>query len=308
MNRAATTENVLLTGGTGWIGRNLLPHLHRPTITARRPERVPAGLKDQVADVIGWDALSGPLPSSSNPPFTSVINLMGESLADRRWTKAYKERIQNSRSQGTRHLVTSLLNQSPLPQTFISASAIGWYGDQGDREIDETFPASDDFLGRVCTEWESACQPLIEHGVRVVNLRLGLVLGPGGGALQKMLTPFRWGVGGVLGSGRQWMSWIHLDDLIQLILFALHHEQLSGPVNAVSPNPLTNREFTQALGRQLKRPTFCGVPQWALRTAFGEFATYLTASQRVLPQKAQASHFSFTYPTIEQAFSHILSP
>ena len=299
--------STLVTGATGWIGRRLLPHLENVTATSRCPTAAKARLGDQVSEVLAWDPCSGPLSLQGRGPFGTVVNLMGESIAEGRWTANKKKRIRDSRLLGTRNLVESLLSSGSLPNTLISSSAIGIYGEQGDRILDESQPAADDFIGHVCADWEAACQPLVDRGVRVVWMRTGIVLGPNGGALGKMLPPFRWGCGGTLGAGHQWMSWIHWQDLIALILFAINNEQVSGAINAVSPLPVTNREFTIVIGQKLNRPTLFRVPNWVLRLVLGEFASVLTASQHVLPVHAQRSGFHFTFPDLSSALDDCLA-
>ncbi len=297
--------SVLVTGGTGWVGRHLIPDLTDPVVVSRDIGRAASRTGD--ARLIECDLSAARIPAGQLTGIESVVNLLGESIADGRWTTARKKRIRDSRVMGTRHLVQSLMENDSLPHTFVSASAIGYYGDRGDTLCTESTPPSDDFLGEVCVQWESAVQPLVEAGVRVVWLRIGIVLGRGGGAAEKLLPPFRLGLGGRIGNGRQWMSWIHLQDLVELIPFCLNNPSLQGPINAVSPTPVRNSEFTQSLGQALNRPTLLGVPKFALRIALGEFANFLTASQRVHSQALDGSEFEFRYPTLELAWQEILS-
>lgn len=236
----------------------------------------------------------------------AVVHLAGEPVAQR-WTPAAKQRIRASRAEGTLHLVEAIASLASAPATLVSASAIGFYGSRGDEVLTETSSPGADFLASVCAEWESAAARAAGSGVRVVSLRIGMVLGPHGGALAKMLLPFRLGLGGRLGSGRQWMSWIHVDDLVALIRFALDERSLMGPVNATAPEPVTNAEFTRELGRALGRPAVLPVPAFALRLLFGEMSEVLLSSQRVAPAAAQAAGFAFRHPRLAPALRNLLA-
>jgi uncharacterized protein (TIGR01777 family) len=236
-----------------------------------------------------------------------VFHLAGESVAEGRWTAAQKDRIRDSRVRGTKNLVAGIARAEPRPRVLASASAVGYYGDRGEEELTESARPASDFLADVCLEWERealAAEPL---GVRVVTLRTGIVLGHGG-ALAKMLTPFKLGAGGPLGNGRQWMPWIHVADMARLYLHAAATEGIRGPLNAVAPNPVRNSEFTKALGRALHRPAFMPAPYIGLRIVFGEFAKVLFASQRVIPKVALDTGFSFEFPEIAGALAEILAP
>ncbi len=296
----------LITGATGWVGGHLVPKLDRPVVTSRSAGRARDKFGELISGAVQWQATDGPMPTHDWGAVDRVVNLMGDSIADGRWNEQKKQSIRDSRVLGTRHLVQSLLQQPKPPEVFVSASAVGYYGDHGNETIDESTPASSDFLGTVCADWEAAAQPLVEAGVRVVWLRIGIVLGQGGGALEKMLPLFRWGLGGRLGSGDQWMSWIHIDDLIDLILFALDNQSCAGPLNAVSPNPIRNRQFTTQLGNQLGRPTWLPAPKFGLRMMLGEFADFLLASQRVMPVRAEQAGFQFKFPDLNSALNDIL--
>jgi uncharacterized protein (TIGR01777 family) len=236
----------------------------------------------------------------------AIVHLAGEPVAQR-WTAAAKQRIRASRVGGALRLVEALASLSNPPATLVSASAIGYYGSRGDEVLTESSPPGSDFLASVCAEWEDAAARAAQSGIRVVTVRIGMVLGPRGGALAKMLLPFRLGLGGRLGSGRQWMSWIHLDDLVALIRFALGEGSLTGPVNATAPEPVTNAEFTRELGRALGRPAVLPVPAFALRLLYGEMAEVLLSSQRVLPAAAQAAGFSFRHARLAPALRHLLA-
>jgi uncharacterized protein (TIGR01777 family) len=239
--------------------------------------------------------------------FDAVIHLAGESIAEGRWTEEKKKRIRESRVKGTRLLGDALANLSKPPRSLICASAIGYYGNRGDELLTETSPPGDDFLAQVCVEWEKGTELAREKGIRVVNTRFGIILDAKGGALAKMLPPFRMGIGGKIGSGKQWMSWIALDDVVGAIKFALSNETIAGPVNFVAPNPVTNAEFTKSLGKQLSRPTIFPIPAFGVRLAFGEMAdALLLSSQRVEPLKLKQSAFPFQFNELEGALRHVL--
>jgi uncharacterized protein (TIGR01777 family) len=232
------------------------------------------------------------------------VNLAGEPVVQR-WTAAARERILNSRIQGTRSLVATLRKHPPT--VLVSASAVGYYGSRGDEILTEDSPAAPDFLGQVAVEWEQAARAAEEFGVRVVTPRIGVVLGRGGGALAQMLPPFRLGVGGRLGTGKQWMPWIALDDLVSLIEFAIEEAALTGPVNAVAPNPVTNAAFTRELAAALHRPAIFPVPAFALELLFGEMSQILLGSQRVIPQAALRAGFQFHFADLGQALRHAVT-
>jgi uncharacterized protein (TIGR01777 family) len=248
---------------------------------------------------VGTEALEG---------LVAAIHLSGASVAARRWTLAYKREIRASRVESTRVLATALAGLSQPPHTLLVASATGFYGDRGDELLDESSSPGTGFLADLCQEWESAAQPARSAGIRVIHLRFGVVLGPGG-ALEKMLPLFRLGLGGKLGSGRQWMSWISLADAVAAILFALDTPALSGPVNLTAPHPVTNAEFTQALGRVLHRPAIFPAPAFALRLALGAMADEaLLASARAFPSRLTAAGFNFAHPTVDGALTAALAP
>jgi uncharacterized protein (TIGR01777 family) len=257
-----------------------------------------------------WDpAASTPVAVSSElEGCDAAVHLCGANLAARRWTTAYRSEIVASRVESTRRLATVLAALKRPPQSLLVASAVGFYGDRGDELLTETSPAGSGFLADLCQQWEAAAEPAVRAGIRVVHSRFGVVLGPGHGALERMVAPFRFGLGGKLGSGKQWMSWISLTDAVNAILFALEKTSINGPLNLAAPNPATNAEFTRALGRQLGRPALLAVPAFALRIALGLMADEaLLASTRALPAKLQAAGFQFAHPTIEGALSATLS-
>jgi len=234
-----------------------------------------------------------------------VVNLAGESI-NSRWTAARKERILNSRIKTTAGLVKAMTHLKNRPKVFISASAVGYYGPRGDEELSETAPAGTDFLATVCSRWEEEALRAQDLGVRVVLLRLGVVLALGGGALQQMLLPYRLFAGGPVGSGRQWFSWIHLEDLMKVIQYALNNNTLEGPVNATVPQPVTNQEFSRILGEVLHRPSWLPVPAFMMRLVFGEMADMLLNGQRVIPEKLVRSGFEFKYLSPRQALENLL--
>jgi uncharacterized protein (TIGR01777 family) len=241
--------------------------------------------------------------------FDACIHLAGESIASGRWNDEKKRKIRESRVKGTKLLSDALANLKRPPKTLISASAIGYYGNRGEEILDEGSAAGNDFLAGVCVEWENSTSHARDQGIRVVNTRFGIILDSEGGALAKMLTPFRMGVGGRIGSGKQWMSWIALKDVIAGIEFALSNETLKGPVNFVAPNPVRNAEFTKALGKTLSRPTIFPIPAFGVRLAFGEMAdALLLSSQRVTPDGLQKSGYGFRYPKLEEALTDVLTP
>ena len=237
----------------------------------------------------------------------AVFHLAGDPVAEGRWTAEKKQRIRDSRVLGTRHLVDALRKLERRPSVLVSASAVGWYGSRGDEVLDEASPPAHDFLADVCVAWEQEARRAAEFGMRVVSIRTGMVLGDGG-ALPKMLPPFRFGLGGPLGNGKQWVPWIHVDDLAAMYLHAAENTNVSGPMNGVSPQPVANKEFTKVLAAVLHRPAVLPAPYFALRLAFGEFAQILFDSQRVLPKAAERSGFQFRYPELRPALEAILSP
>jgi uncharacterized protein (TIGR01777 family) len=298
---------VLVTGASGFVGPRLLRLLDRPVVLSRNPDRSRAAIGMLAGRIVRWDPMQGPPPSEAFEGVDVVMHLAGESVAEGRWTAAQKARIRDSRVIGTRHLVQGIAQAAVRPRTLVSASAVGYYGDRGEEELTESAAPGRDFLAEVCVAWEQEALAARQHGVRVVTARTGIVLGAGGGALAKMLTPFKLGGGGPLGSGRQWMPWIHVADLARLYVHAAETTAVDGPMNAVAPHPVRNSEFTKALARQLHRPAFLPAPYFGLRLLFGEFAQVLFASQRVVPQVAVDSGFVFQYPEIAAALREILS-
>lgn len=293
----------LVTGATGFIGRRLVASLDRPVVLSRRPEVARKVLGDVRA--YAWQPETGLPPAEALEGVEAVFNFAGESVAGGRWSAERKNRIRASRVGGTRNLVAGLEAQKIRPRVLVSASAVGYYGSRGDEVLKEGAKPGDDFLAEVCAAWESEAGRASRLGVRVVTPRIGLVLGKGGGALERMLLPFKLGLGGRLGSGKHWVPWIHLDDLVNLLLHAANQE-ISGALNAVGPAPVTNREFTRTLASALHRPAIFPVPEFALRLIFGELASVLLASQRVVPGVAAATNFRYRYPSLADALREIV--
>lgn len=296
----------LVTGGTGFVGKRLLPLLDHPIVLTRNADRAQRSIGPMSGRILTWEPMDGPPPPEAFDGVDVVIHLAGESVAEGRWTAAQKARIRESRVVGTRHLVEAMARAAHRPRVLVSASAVGYYGDRGEEEVTERSTPGDDFLADVCVEWEREALAAEKAGLRVVTLRTGIVLGHGG-ALAKMLTPFRLGAGGPLGNGKQWMPWIHVDDMARLYLHAAVTESIRGPMNAVAPHPVRNAEFTKALGRALHRPAFMPAPYIGLRLLFGEFADVLFASQKVIPKLAMETGFEFAYPDIDAALRQIVS-
>jgi len=299
--------NTLITGGTGFIGRQLVQRLGGAEVVTRDPARAARQSWPAGTSFISWRDQNHPLELPADYQPDAVVNLMGESIASRRWNKAFKEQLRTSRIAGTQQLVAGILATRKLPRVMVSASAIGYYGDRGEEFLTESASPGDDFLARLSIDWEEATRPLREAGVRVVHLRIGIVLGRDGGALEKMLPLFRWGLGGRLGNGRQWFPWIHELDVVELIAWLLEESQVSGPVNAVAPGIVTNRDFTRELAKQLNRPAIFPAPRFGLRLAIGEFADSLLASSRVVPKVALDGGYAFRFPSLPQALQDVLS-
>jgi len=296
---------VVLTGSSGLVGSALIPVL---TSGGHEVVRLVRSQPRPEASEVRWDPETGEIDPAALEGVDAAVHLAGESIAAGRWTTSRKARILESRVKGTRLLVETLAGLGQRPKVLVSASAVGYYGDRGEERLTEdSGSGSAFFLANVCRQWETATEPAAAAGIRVVNLRFGIILSGGGGALPRLLTPFRLGVGGRLGSGKQFMSWIAIDDVVGAIVHVLKTEALRGAVNAVAPQAVTNREFTKALGRVLGRPTLFPLPACAARLAFGEMADeLLLASQRVEPAKLLASGYQFRFPEIEGALRHLL--
>ena len=289
----------LVTGATGLIGRALLNRLGHAVVLTRNPERAKHIVPKVEAHA--WSPEAGPPPAHALDGVDVVFNLAGEPVAEGRWTADKKRRICDSRVLGTRNLVAGLAASGRRPRVLVSASAVGYYGDRGDEELVETSPAGRGFLAGVCADWEREALAAEALGMRVVCTRIGIVLARDGGALARMLTAFRLGAGGKLGNGQQWMPWIHLDDVVGILLSASQDARIRGALNVVGPRPVTSADFTRALGKAVHRPAFLTVPKMALRLAFGEMGQVLTDSQRVLPKVAEQTGYAFKHAELGDA-------
>ncbi|HKK71923.1 MAG TPA: TIGR01777 family oxidoreductase [Candidatus Krumholzibacteria bacterium] len=298
---------ILVTGATGFVGRALVAALVERDVEVVASSRNPLRAASQLPLIyrhVKWDPNVGPAPREVFDGVDAIIHLAGENVAGR-WTDDKKKRIRDSRVLGTRHLVDSLRGLDDRPRTLVSASAIGYYGDRADDELREDDEPGDDFLARTCVEWETEGVHARALGLDVVQLRISIVLDPAGGALQQMLPPFRFGVGGPLGSGDQWWSWIHRDDLVRMLITSVD-ERWDGPYNAAAPGVLRQKEFADVLGDVLGRPSFVPAPAFALQMLFGEFSTELLASKRVVPQRALDAGFEFRHPELVDALLDLL--
>ena len=300
--------NIIVTGATGLVGSALVPSLiadgHSVTCLVRGDNANPPHPGTTAAR---WNPETGTIDAAALEGHDAAVHLAGESVAEGRWTDEKKKRIRDSREKGTRLIAETLAQLSVRPQVLACASAIGYYGDRGAEVLDENSSSGKDFLSEVCRAWEAAADPARAAGIRVVHLRIGVVLSDEGGALAKMLTPFKMGAGGKIGSGAQYMSWVALDDVVSAIKHVLNDESLKGPVNVVGPRPATNAEFTKTLGAVLGRPTLFSVPAFAARLAFGEMAdALLLSSARVEPKRLQSTQFKFAYPQLDGALRHVL--
>jgi uncharacterized protein (TIGR01777 family) len=295
--------DVAITGSSGLIGSALVDALraagHRPVRLVRRPA--------SGEDEISWDPAAGTIDASSLEGIGAVVHLAGAGIGDKRWTDAYKQEILSSRTEGTSLVAKTVAGLDKKPSVLLSGSAIGFYGDRGDEELDETSPAGTGFLADVVVQWEASAQAAVDAGIRTSFLRTGIVLSPKGGALKKQLPLFKSGLGGRFGNGRNWQSWISIDDEVAAILFLLTAD-VSGPVNLTAPEPVTNREFTHVLGSVLRRPTALPVPKFGPKLLLGgELAeALLFTGQRVLPKRLEAAGFSFQDPTLEGALRRLL--
>jgi uncharacterized protein (TIGR01777 family) len=297
--------DVAITGSHGFIASKLIPALkdkgHRVLRLVRTAETEPGS--------IHWDPEKGRIDAAGLEGIEAVVHLAGEGIGDRRWTDEQKRRILESRTKGTGLLATTLAELQRPPAVMVSASAVGYYGDRGDEVLTEESSPGTGFAADVCVRWEQAAEPAATAGIRVAHPRSGIVLGRTGGALKKMLLPFKLGLGGRLGSGRQWFSWIAIDDEVRVLLHLIERSELTGPVNATAPNPVTNAEFTKTFGRVLGRPTVIPVPTIGLKLVFGSEAVDegLLTSQRALPARLESDGFEFQTPELEGALRQVLN-
>jgi uncharacterized protein (TIGR01777 family) len=304
--RYANDMTIAITGASGFIGRRLMKALAGGNHTLRVLSRhsgtnLPPGVQLYV-----WDAMKGPPPEDSLEGVDAVIHLAGEPIAQR-WNADVKEKILESRATGTRHLVQALSTARRRPALLICGSAIGYYGSRGDEVLTESSPPGSGFMADVCVAWEKEADLAESLGMRLVKLRTGMVLGANGGALAKMIPPFKAGMGGKLGHGDQWMSWVHLDDLVGILQYSLDNP-VRGPLNGTSPNPVINADFTKALAHALSRPAVVPMPAFTLKFMFGEMSEVMLASQRVMPRAAEAAGYRFRYPDVDAALANIVSP
>ena len=302
---------VAVTGANGFIGRatvERLEHRGHKVVKLVRGDTDGTGSHGRGESTVHWNPAAGRIDAGAMEGLDAMIHLAGEPIAARRWSKDQKRRIADSRVNGTRLLAEALAGLESPPSVLVSASAIGWYGNRGAEMLDESSEPGDDFLARVCRYWEDAAEPAKAAGIRVCNPRTGIVLSPSGGALASMLLPFRLGLGGRIGNGRQWMSWITLDDEVSALLWLLDAD-VRGPMNLTAPNPVTNRDFAAALGRALRRPVLLPTPKVALQARLGRELTesLLYSSARVVPSTLQSGGFEFAHPTLEPALQTMLN-
>ena len=294
-------STLLVTGATGFVGSGLCGAAaekgYAVVALSRSPENAAI---PSVQRIEAWHPDAELIPSSTLSNCGAVVHLAGETIGQR-WNLDKKARIRESRVNSTNRLVESLSKAETKPEVLVCASAIGFYGESGNQEFTEDSPPGDDFLAEVCQDWEAEAQKAEALGIRVARLRLGHVLGKDGGLLKTMLPPFKMGLGGKLGSGAQWMSWIHVDDVAGIILYAIENQHVNGALNATAPIPVTNTEFTKTLGRVIRRPTLFPVPTFALKLRFGEFTDFVLMSQRVLPEKTLSTGYEFRYSDLESA-------
>lgn len=304
MSDVTQSWRVIVSGSSGLIGRRLTDYL------SNRGHRVHPLVRTEVrpgSREIHWNPRRGSIEREALEAADAVVHLAGENIAAGRWTAARKQRILGSRVEGTRFLCESLASLTAPPRVLLSASAVGYYGDCSAQPVDEQSSSGSGFLSRVCRQWEAATRPAQQAGIRVVHMRIGLVLAAEGGALSRMLTPFRMGLGGPVGNGRQYVSWIAIEDLVRCVEYIIGHDSLSGPVNTVAPNPVTNAVFAKTLGRVLHRPALAPLPALAVKAAFGEMGqALLLQGARVLPGKLLDGGFEFRYADLESALHHEL--
>lgn len=290
---------VLITGATGFVGRRLQAFLARAGHT---PVTVSRGAAGQFQ----WDPMSGPIPAAALSGVHAVVHLAGENIGKGRWTEEKKRRIRDSRVIGTRHLVEGIARSPNKPRVVFCASAVGYYGDRGDDKLAEDSEPGTDFLAQLCTDWETEASKAEAQGARWISGRFGIILAEEDGALPAMLTPFRLGVGGPIGTGKQWMSWIHVEDVCGLILHSIERISIQGPINITAPVPVMNRDFAQTLASVMGKFAIFRTPYMLLRLAVGEFAQYLIGSQRCVPIKAMATNYIYKYRELEAALRDCL--
>ena len=299
---------MILSGGTGFIGtplrRRLLEKGHQVTLLTRNPSSVKTE-GDRLKAAL-WDGKNSGAWTAEVDGAGAIINLAGEPIVAKRWSKKQKERILTSRLDATRAIVSAVAKATQKPKVLVNASAVGFYGDAPEGEVTESSPAGNDFLAGICKRWEEEAQRAQAHGVRVVRLRTGIVLEKGGGALQKMLLPFKLFVGGPLGSGRQWLPWVHREDVIGAILFVLENQSVSGAINMTAPTPVTMKQFCTTLGTVMDRPSWAPVPSFVLKIVLGEMSEVVLTGQKAIPKKLREAGYPFLFPKLEEALVGIL--
>ncbi len=304
------SSTFVLTGATGLIGRRVYRALRERgdsvIVLTRNPERAKSRFPD-AAQILLWAPGVAGAWSTAIDGADGVIHLAGEPIAEERWTEEYKKRIHGSRVDGTREIVDAIAAAEKRPGVLVSVSGVGYYGDTGERPVDEDSPAGGDFLAEVCVAWENEAQRAGEYGVRVVTPRMGIVLADDGGALEKLLTPFKMFAGGPVGNGEQWFPWVHIDDVTGLILHSLDHPEVSGALNAVAPGLIRNRDFAVALGDALNRPARFTVPAFVIKLALGEFGGTLLGGQRAAPRRTLASGYTFRHTDIGEALKTLVA-
>lgn len=300
------SKRVLITGGTGFIGhvlcQELLARDYELTVFSRQPAETVKANCGRVEAIRDLQQLR------AHPGYDAVINLAGEGIADKRWSEDRKQALRDSRIGVTETLVDVIRSWERAPEVLVSGSAVGFYGDQGGATVTEETRPNDEFTHRLCRDWENAAKPLADDGVRVCFSRTGVVAGPDGGFLERMILPFKLGLGGRLGSGTQYMPWVHRDDVVGALIWMMENSSASGPFNVVSPNPATNAEFTRSLGKVLHRPTLFPAPAPVLKVALGEMARLLLTGQKAIPEKLINQNFTFRYPELEQALAQSVAP
>lgn len=294
---------VVVTGATGFVGQVIVKQLlaagDEVVVLTRNVAKAAISLGSS-CKYFQWDDMNNPPPIEAFAGAEGVINLLGETIS-KRWDEQQKKKIYNSRINGTKRLVEIIEKLTNRPKVFVSASAIGIYGNRGPEDINEESTLADDFLGKLCKDWENEANKARNYGARVVIIRTGIVLGRGGGALEKMLPIFKLGLGGPLGSGNQYMSWIHIEDLASMYIESLKNDSVKGVLNGTAPYPATNADFTKMMGKVLRRPAFLPAPAFAMKIAFGEMSQILLEGQKVLPVKFKQMNFRYRYPTLEMA-------
>ena len=301
---------VAITGSTGLIGsaltRSLLADGHQVVRLTRGATGSAAAAAGDGSESADWDPKGGTVQPGALDGVEAVVHLAGAGIGDKRWSDAYKRELRDSRVLGTQTIARAVAELDVKPRVLVSGSAVGYYGDTGDRVVEESTPAGTDFLGRLCVEWEAAAAPAAAAGIRVVHPRTGLVVSAKGGAWGKLFPLFQYGIGGRLGSGKQYWPFISLADEVGALRFAIDNEDVVGPLNLAAPEPLTNSQITKAMGRAMHRPTIASVPEFALKIVIGEFSTGITGSCRAVPAALLKAGFTFTYPTIEQSVESVL--